>query len=101
MRTRRAIAALLLAVGGLLVLGGGVASAQEEDGHELPHESEECIHILEDGGKVADCHEAPSPILPETKEIIWGAISFAVLFFLLAKFAYPQIKQGMEARTER
>ena len=100
MRARRFIAALLFAVGGV-VASAGAASAQEEGGHELPHESEECIEILEDGGKVADCHEAPSPILPETKEIIWGAISFTVLFVLLAKFAYPGIKKGMEARTNR
>ena len=100
MRARHFIAALLVAVGGLVVLGGA-AWAEEEGGHDISHESEECIHILEDGGKVADCHEAPSPILPETKEIIWGAISFTVLFFLLSKFAYPAIKKGMEARTER
>lgn len=100
MRARRFIAALLFAVGGV-VASAGAASAQEGGDHDISHESEECIHILEDGGKVADCHEAPSPILPETKEIIWGAISFTILFVLLAKYAYPSIKKGMEARTNR
>ena len=32
---------------------------------------------------------------------MWGGISFVILFFLMRKFAYPAIKQGMEGRTER
>ena len=48
-----------------------------------------------------DCQEAPSPILPATNELIWGAISFVVLLRPAAKFACPGIKKGMEARTER
>jgi F-type H+-transporting ATPase subunit b len=101
MRARRFVAALLLALGSVVALGGVAYAAEEEDGHDISHEAEECIHVLEDGGKPEDCHEAPSPILPETKEIVWGAISFTILFFLLAKFAYPGIKKGMQARTER
>ena len=47
--------------------------------------------------------EAPTtnPILPATNEIIWGALSFAVLFVLIAKVAYPRVKQGMDARAEK
>lgn len=100
MRTRRFIAALLLALGSVCVLAGA-AAAEESGEKEISHESEECIEILEEGGEAADCHEAPSPILPDTKEIVWGAISFSILFVLLAKFAYPSIKQGMQARTDR
>jgi F-type H+-transporting ATPase subunit b len=100
MRARRFIAALFLALGSVCVLAGA-ASAQESSEEEISHESEECIEVLEHGGKPEDCHEAPSPILPETKEIVWGAISFTILFVLLAKFAYPSIKQGMQARTDR
>lgn len=100
MKARRFIAALFIAVGGVVALAGA-ASAQEEGGDHLSHESEECIEILEHGGKPADCHEAPSPILPATKEVVWGAISFTVLFVLLAKVAYPPIKKGMQARTDR
>lgn len=101
MRARRFAFALFLALGSVLALGGGAYAAQEEGGHDISHEAEECIEVLEDGGKPEDCHEAPSPILPETKEIVWGAISFTILFVLLAKFAYPGIKKGMQARTER
>ena len=42
-----------------------------------------------------------NPILPAGNEIIWGAISFAILFFLIAKFAYPAVKKGIEARADK
>jgi F-type H+-transporting ATPase subunit b len=81
--------------------GGETDSGEVETGEELTHESEECIEILEGGGEVDECQEAPSPILPATNELIWGAISFLVLFGLLAKFGFPAIKKGMEDRTAR
>lgn len=121
MRSRKVLAGALL-VGALAFLGGP-ALAQEEpeptteadvDVEEVTHEAEEiaernggehadveCIPVLLEGGSVDDCHEAPSPILPATNELIWGAISFAVLFFLLAKFAFPGIKKAMDDRAEK
>jgi F-type H+-transporting ATPase subunit b len=72
--------------------------AVENDG---THADAECIPILIDGGSVDECNEAPSPILPATDELVWGSISFILLVILMRKFAYPAIKQGMEARTER
>lgn len=45
--------------------------------------------------------EAHNPILPEINEVIWGAISFTVLFYLLAKFGFPAVKKGMDARADR
>jgi F-type H+-transporting ATPase subunit b len=93
-----AVGVVLLAVLGV----GGAAHAQEDgDSEELTHEAEECIEILEGGGTVDDCQEAPSIILPATNELIWGAISFAAVVFLLWKFAWPGIKKAMDARTER
>jgi F-type H+-transporting ATPase subunit b len=61
----------------------------------------DCIKLLEEGKKIDDCQKAPSPILPATNELIWGTISFVVLFLLLYKFAWPALKNGMDARTER
>jgi F-type H+-transporting ATPase subunit b len=93
-----------VAIALLAVLGGaGPANAQEEEGEteELTHEAEECIEILETGGEVDDCQEAPSIILPATNELIWGSISFAVVLFLLWKFAWPGLKKGLDARSER
>jgi F-type H+-transporting ATPase subunit b len=111
MRTRRLLAALALVLVGSFSVAG-VAGAQEAntdnpgatgdtETHELTHENEECIELLESGKDVDDCQEAPSPILPATNELIWGAISFLVLLGLMAKFALPNIKNMMDERTER
>jgi F-type H+-transporting ATPase subunit b len=119
-RTRAMLASSMLAVG--LVAFAPHASAQEEGEseftdeqvEEIIHEAEliaeenggthadaECIPILVEGGTVDECHEAPSPILPATDELVWGSISFLVLLGLMWKFAFPAIKKGMNARTER
>ena len=45
--------------------------------------------------------EAPNPILPEANEIIWGGLSFLVLFVLMVKYGYPAITKSMDARAER
>jgi F-type H+-transporting ATPase subunit b len=86
----------------------------EEQVEEIIHEAEEiarengateidshCIEEIVNGNSPEDCNEAPSPILPEINEIIWGGITFVLLFLLLRKFAYPAIKEGLRARTER
>jgi F-type H+-transporting ATPase subunit b len=120
-RTRAILASALLAAG--LTAFAPHASAQEGEGEdefteeqieEIKHEAEEimianggteidshCIPLLIDGGSPEDCNEAPSPILPATDELVWGSISFLILVFLMRKFAYPAIKKGMEARSER
>jgi len=117
-RTRAMLASSLLAVG--LIAFAPHASAQEEEGvtgdelEEAVHHAEdiaeengathadvECIPILLEGGEVDECHESPSPILPATDELLWGTISFAVLFFGIWKFGLPAIKDGMNGRTER
>jgi F-type H+-transporting ATPase subunit b len=101
-RTRTLLASGLLAAG--LVAFAPHASAQDEGGahpKELSPDTEECIHLAEQADDPKACQEAPSPILPATDELVWGSISFLVLVFLMRKFAYPAIKSGMEARTER
>lgn len=95
MRIRMLCAGALVVLLGL-VSGVGVAHAESEE--EL---REECIHLLEEGGVPADCQEAPSPILPAPNEILWGSLSFLILFGVLYKFGYPAIKKGMNDRTER
>jgi F-type H+-transporting ATPase subunit b len=46
--------------------------------------------------------EGPNnPILPATNEVIWGALSFALLVALMAKLGYPAVKAAMDDRTER
>lgn len=99
MRVRALIAVGILALA--CVFGTASAASAQTEEPEVSHEAEECIHLLEEGGDVDDCHEAPSPILPEKNEIIWGVISFVVLAALLMKFAIPAMQKGMAARTER
>jgi F-type H+-transporting ATPase subunit b len=80
------------------------AMAQEGDTAEetdIGHAEHECVVLLEEGGTIDDCQEAPNQLLPETNEIIWGAIGFLVVFFFVAKFGYPAMKKSMDARTER
>jgi F-type H+-transporting ATPase subunit b len=120
LRTRATLASVLLAVG--LVAFAPLASAQDTTGgkvsaqqtKELGEEGKkaaedngatkadaECVNKLVKGGKVDDCQEAPSPILPETSELVWAVISFVVLFVLIWKLALPAVKQGMDNRTAR
>jgi len=115
MRVRTLLAGVLLSLVAVLAVGG-VAGAQSSESSspeatttaeqtsttaDLKESDKECLEKLEGGGTVDDCQKAPSPIIPATNELIWGAISFAVLFFLLYKFAWPGLKKGMQSRTER
>jgi F-type H+-transporting ATPase subunit b len=102
-RIRTLLASLALAVVGILALAPA-AHAQESPGTTdttLSKDTKECIEAAEKADNPDACQEAPNLILPATDELVWGAISFVALFFLLRKFAYPAIKQGMENRTER
>lgn len=71
----------------------------EENG--ATHADAECIEILAHGGTIDECRAAPSPILPETNEIIWGAFGFLVVFGALYAKGYPAIKKTMNERTEK
>ena len=97
MRTRRLLVAL---AAGLLVLVAPTA-AHAAEGNVRGHAEEECIHILEEGGSIDACQEAPNPILPPLNELIWGAIAFTVLFAGLAWKGYPAVKKAMDDRTEK
>ncbi|MDP9069761.1 MAG: F0F1 ATP synthase subunit B [Actinomycetota bacterium] len=96
---RRIVATILLAGMGVFGLAG--AAAAQEKGPKIPEESKHCIEKLEKGGALEECQEAPSPIMPEPKEIVWQSLSFIVLLGLLWKFAYPSVKKTMEARADR
>ena len=101
MRTRTLLATLLLALGGLLVWASPAGAQEGDEEPQLSEDTEECIHLAEEADDPEACQEAPNPILPATDEIVWGSISFAVLLFLLYKFAYPQVKKMLDDRTER
>lgn len=45
--------------------------------------------------------EEPSPILPHTSEIILGLIAFALVLWVLWKYAVPRFEQAYKERTEK
>ena len=49
---------------------------------------------------LGDCGAGPSPILPETKELAWGAGTFIVFALLMRFFLYPRLRRSMDARYE-
>jgi F-type H+-transporting ATPase subunit b len=100
-RTRTLLAILALALGGLVALASPASAQEGEEEPQLSEDTEECIHLAEEADDPEACQEAPNPILPATDELVWGALSFTVLFLLLRRFAYPQIKQMAANRTER
>jgi F-type H+-transporting ATPase subunit b len=91
---------LLLLAGLALALLLGFASPASAEG-DIGHAEELCIEILEDGGSIDDCQEAPNPLLPEVNEIIWGTVGFVVVFFFIAKYGLPQMRKAMNNRTEK
>jgi F-type H+-transporting ATPase subunit b len=44
--------------------------------------------------------ESANPLLPPWGEIIIGAITFGILFFVLVKFVWPRFEQVFQARRE-
>jgi F-type H+-transporting ATPase subunit b len=110
-RTRRALVVVAIGIGalGVAAVSSAPAFAQTEPPTTQTQTTQpkkttsakECIDKLEHGGAIDDCQKSPSPILPATNELIWGAIAFVLLFFLLSKFAYPGIKKGMDDRAEK
>jgi F-type H+-transporting ATPase subunit b len=94
---------LLLAAFAIAFLAvlGFAQPANAAEGQVAGHAEEECIHLLEEGAKLAECEAAPNPILPETNEIIWGTVGFAVVFGAITWKGYPAMKKTMDARTER
>ena len=93
--------------GGTAVTTSAAAGFNPDSLTGVQKEAFECLEkqqkIAESGGTpdFVTCSQAPSPIMPATNEIIWGALSFLILLVVMAKFAYPALKKGMEGRTER
>jgi F-type H+-transporting ATPase subunit b len=45
--------------------------------------------------------DGPSPIVPELKELAWGAGAFIVFAVLMRLVLYPKVKKGMDARYSK
>ena len=40
-------------------------------------------------------------ILPAIDELIWGAVAFALVLFVLNRFAFPKLREAVEAREKQ
>src|SRR5918999_2858074 len=54
-------------------------------------------------GGAAEEHEPSGTdlILPAFEELLWGIVAFAVVFFVLNKFAFPALRKNVEAREQQ
>ena len=103
-RMRALIAALGIVVALGVIAGPAVAQETGTTSTEVKYASkadEECAKLLAEGGTVDDCHEAPSPLVPEKNEIIWGSLAFLVLLVAMWKWGVPAVKNMEEARETR
>ena len=112
---RLAAALGLIGAASLAVSGPAWASGETIGGcvlEQVLHAEEEygSLHDLEEG-PTADlerfekdlegCVEAPSPIIPELDEIIWGGLAFLILFVFMWWKGFPAVKRAMDARSEK
>ena len=49
---------------------------------------------------LGDCGPGPSPIVPETKEFVWGAGSFLIFAIVLRYMLYPRLRRSIDARYQ-
>jgi len=98
-RTRLLLAAVAVCGIGLF----GFASPSQASGEgELSHAAHACIEQIEAANSIdVDCQKAPSPLLPETHEIVWGTFGFLVVLVGMWKFAVPAMRQTLDARAEK
>lgn len=57
--------------------------------------------VAKDGIAHAGVNEVapgPNPIVPEVKEVVWGAGAFIVFALIMRYIAFPRLKNGMDAR---
>jgi F-type H+-transporting ATPase subunit b len=94
--------AVVTVKGGSLV---DVALVSAEEG-EGPYKSKDCEYpekdengnVIKDAEGKSVCLEGPSPIMPESKELAWGAGAFVVFALLMRYVLYPRLKKGTDAR---
>ncbi len=65
---------------------------EQEDHHE------ELVKFEDD---LESCIEAPSPIIPEVNEIIWGGSAFLVLLFFMVTKGFPAVRGAMDERADK
>lgn len=92
----RVFAGFVLATALVLGSGGPVHAAEKQT-----PESQCVLDAAKTGKQASECLKTPNPILPKKSELVWGTLSFLVLLVAMAKWAYPGVKKGMDARAEK
>ena len=114
-RTARSLVVVLGVASAALVAAAAPASGETIGGcvlEQVLHAEEEygSLHALEEGptedlekfeDDLEGCVEAPSPIIPELDEIIWGSAAFVILFAFMWWKGFPAVKRAMDARSEK
>ncbi len=50
---------------------------------------------------IEDCFSEKSPILPKWPEVIWGGLAWLLVMLVVGKYALPQLKKAMQARSDK
>lgn len=91
------LTAVVTTTGALVEVGLVVATAQAEGDEEHTDPADcEFVETNEAGEEI--CGEGPNPIVPEVKELVWGAGAFVVFALLMRLFLFPRLKRSMDAR---
>ena len=59
------------------------------------------LFAVVEGGENAEEPSGLDLILPAVEELIWGALAFLLVFFILRKFAFPKLQEGVQAREQQ
>jgi F-type H+-transporting ATPase subunit b len=112
MRIRRLLLVAIVALGAVAFVPATASAAEGEDpGSKFQDHLEHCLEAaLKDKAQnsdfdltaaVDDCHSAPSIVTPAIGELFWGAVAWAIVAFILLKFAFPALKKTLKARSDK
>jgi F-type H+-transporting ATPase subunit b len=59
------------------------------------------LFAAEEGGGHAEEPSGTDLILPAMEELLWGAIAFLLVLFILTRFAFPKLRETVEAREKK
>jgi F-type H+-transporting ATPase subunit b len=79
---------------------GDTTATGDEQHHGTVTDSDGKL-VAEDGtahASVEQAAEGPGPIVPEIKELAWGAGAFIVFALVMRYLAFPKLKRSMDAR---
>ena len=72
-----------------------ISSESSEEGKEF---DPSVCSFEPEASNPTECGPGPQPIIPEMKELAWGAGSFIVFALLMRFFLFPRLKKGMDSR---